>query len=668
MEYQSKTKKELIEEIKALQEKNLNLELLFGKDNVTEKEVREWKEAENALKESEERYRTLFYSANDAIFILDADGYFIEINPIATEHLGYTKEEFLQMNIADIDDPDYSILVKERIETIQNKGQLVFESRHVRKDGTKINVEISSRAIEYGGEPALLSIVRDITERKETEHSLKESERTLWATVNAVSDTLYLIKSNGAILTANKTTGMSLSRPVDEIIGKNIYNLLSGPIAKVRRSQFEEVIRTGKPSQIEDEWYGRWNEVNIYPVFEDNKVTRLAIYSRDVTERKLAEMALVKNERMMQTLVSNLPGMVYRCHNDRKRTMEYLSEGCMNVTGYEPSDLTKNAKLAFNEIIISDDREMVWSAIQNGVLSNKPYQMVYRIRTATGDLHWVWEKGNGILNESGELITLEGFITDISDRIKAEREIETKNKELEQIVYVTSHDLRSPLVNVQGYSKELGYSIDKLASAITPDIVSPETFEKIQPLIETDIPESLRYIENSIAKMDSLLHGLLRLSRSSRIPVKLEKLNMNELVAKVVSNFEYRIKTDKIQVEVSDLPMCKSDNILVNQVFSNLIDNALKYLSPHRAGKVKITGYKENRYSVYCIEDNGIGIAEEHIDKIFEIFYRLNPKSLSGEGLGLSIVQKIIGRLNGEIKVESEVDEGSKFFVFLSGI
>jgi len=190
---------------------------------------------------------------------------------------------------------------------------------------------------------------------------------------------------------------------------------------------------------------------------------------------------------------------------------------------------------------------------------------------------------------------------------------------------------------------------------------------RLQPILERDIPESMGYIENSITKMDTLLQGLLKLSRSGRIPLKLERIDMNALVGKVISDFEFRIKTNQVIVQISELPECKSDNALVNQVFSNLVDNALKYHSPEREGKLLISGYSENKRSFYCVEDNGIGIAKEHFEKVFEIFYRLNPKSTSGEGLGLSIVQKIIGRLNGEIRVESHPGVGSKFFITLPG-
>jgi signal transduction histidine kinase len=258
-------------------------------------------------------------------------------------------------------------------------------------------------------------------------------------------------------------------------------------------------------------------------------------------------------------------------------------------------------------------------------------------------------------------------------RKQAEQELEhlntelaRKNQELEQIVYVTSHDLRSPLVNVQGFSKELDYSLKELASAIQSESVPADIREKAASILEEDIPESMQYIRSSISKMDSLLSGLLKLSRLGRATIKIDKLDMNNLISNVVSNFEFQIKEAGVTLEISELPPCEGDIMQINQVFSNLLDNALKYLAPARPGIIRISGYKEKEQSVYCVEDNGIGIAPEHQEKIFEIFHQLNPAT-DGQGLGLTIVSRILDRHNGRVWVESKPDKGSKFFISLPG-
>ena len=168
--------------------------------------------------------------------------------------------------------------------------------------------------------------------------------------------------------------------------------------------------------------------------------------------------------------------------------------------------------------------------------------------------------------------------------------------------------------------------------------------------------------------MDSLLSGLLRLSRLGRAALTIKELDMNKLLSDIVETFEYKIKEKGITPQIGELPPCLGDETQINQVFSNLVDNSLKYLDPHRTGTIKISGRKENGQAVYYVEDNGIGIAEEHRDRIYEIFHRLNPEEGTGEGLGLSIARRILDRHAGKIWVESAPDKGSKFFVVLPTI
>jgi signal transduction histidine kinase len=129
---------------------------------------------------------------------------------------------------------------------------------------------------------------------------------------------------------------------------------------------------------------------------------------------------------------------------------------------------------------------------------------------------------------------------------------------------------------------------------------------------------------------------------------------------------EFQIKQSGASVRVGKLPSCAGDAIQINQVFSNLLDNALKYLDPSRPGVVEVSGHTENDRSIYVVRDNGIGMAREHQEKAFEIFHRLDPSRGEGEGLGLTIAQRILERQNGKIRVESALDKGSCFFVSLA--
>lgn len=245
-----------------------------------------------------------------------------------------------------------------------------------------------------------------------------------------------------------------------------------------------------------------------------------------------------------------------------------------------------------------------------------------------------------------------------------------KNKELEQVIYVTSHDLRSPLVNIQGFSQELGFSIQELARLLkTVDTITPELRERLSAILEEDIRESQDYIEASTTKMDGLLSGLLKLSRVDRMGSSLNSIDMNRMMKEIIKTSEFQLKEMGAIVRVGELAPCFGNEMQINQVFSNLLSNALKYRDPERPLRITVTSTVESHQDkdrvVYRVEDNGIGIPEQHQNRIFEIFHRLNPEDSEGEGLGLTIVSKILSKHHGGITLESEKGKGSTFFVTL---
>jgi PAS domain S-box-containing protein len=264
-----------------------------------------------------------------------------------------------------------------------------------------------------------------------------------------------------------------------------------------------------------------------------------------------------------------------------------------------------------------------------------------------------------------------GFIRDITERKRAEEKLASlaqtlveKNKELETIVYVASHDLRSPLVNIQGFSEELSQSCDQLRKLLRNELAT-KSKEEASHIVAVDVPEALGFIRAGVAKIDSLLAGLLRFSRLGRVALNIEPLKMRTMINDIVHAMEFQLKRAGARLEIGELPDCMGDSTQINQVFSNLLDNALKYLDPNRPGIISISGTLERGTVTYKVQDNGIGIAPQHQARVFEIFHRLNPSHSQGEGLGLTISQRIMERHGGKIWVESTPDVGTTFFVCL---
>ena len=251
--------------------------------------------------------------------------------------------------------------------------------------------------------------------------------------------------------------------------------------------------------------------------------------------------------------------------------------------------------------------------------------------------------------------------SDITEAKQVQQIIAAKNKELEQIVYVASHDLRSPLVNVDGYGREMEYSVAELREALEKKQDIGGVLEKTMP----DITDSLQHIRSSTRQMDVLLKGLLTLSRSGRAALQIEPLDVDAIVRDVVANMDYQIGEAGAEILIDTLPSCRGDIVQITQVFGNLVSNALKYLVPERPGRIRITGAVQSGRAVYCVEDNGCGIAPEHQEYIFELFHRLEPAKTEGEGLGLTIIRQILSRLDGEIWLTSEPGAGSRFYVSL---
>ncbi len=242
------------------------------------------------------------------------------------------------------------------------------------------------------------------------------------------------------------------------------------------------------------------------------------------------------------------------------------------------------------------------------------------------------------------------------------KQLRNKNDELQQIIYGISHDLRSPLINITGFSDELKDLSDTLKEELKakPDEIDKKNIDKI---LHEDFGSSIEFIQMGTKKIDELLNGLLKLARLGYFKPTIEKQDMNNLLNSVLSSFSYLSKENKIDIVVEKLPDCLADKNTISQLFSNLVGNAIKYSDSERESFIKISGHHENDNSVYIIEDNGIGMGEKDLSKIFDIFYRARKSKKDGYGLGLAIVKRIIELHKGEIRVESEIGKGSKFYI-----
>ena len=293
-----------------------------------------------------------------------------------------------------------------------------------------------------------------------------------------------------------------------------------------------------------------------------------------------------------------------------------------------------------------DSRSRIWEI---GELSGSFAHMAEMLRVMISDLKMEIEERQ---RAEGELAVLN-------------RKLQEKNRELEQVVYAASHDLRSPLVNIDGYGRELEFIIESLDRVLTEKDASEEKIRQALSSASTELAASLNYIRSGTLQMDSLLKGLLKLSRAGRVGLDIVPLDMNEIVSGIVSAMAFQINEADVEVDLGDLPPCLGDPVQVGSVFSNILGNALKYLDSQRRGKISVRGWVEKNMSHYRVFDNGVGIALDQQERIFGLFVRLDRSGTEGDGIGLTLARNVLGRMNGEIRVESVPGKGSSFYVTL---
>ncbi|WGS17574.1 MULTISPECIES: CHASE3 domain-containing protein [unclassified Bradyrhizobium] len=254
------------------------------------------------------------------------------------------------------------------------------------------------------------------------------------------------------------------------------------------------------------------------------------------------------------------------------------------------------------------------------------------------------------------------------------------NEEIQRFAYIVSHDLRSPLVNIMGFTSELeelrGDIFRRIAtlnrSASLASAMPDDATDTAEPELEgsdkqlsDDFSESLGFIKSSIAKMDRLITAILNLTREGRREFKPEPIDVRELIDGIVKTVAHQAAESNTTVEIGSLPDIVSDRLAIEQIFSNLIDNALKYLRDGVPGEITIEGRTKLGFAIYEIADNGRGIDPKDHQRIFELFRRAGTQDKPGQGIGLAHVRALVRRLGGTMSVASELHSGSTFTITL---
>ena len=632
------------------------------------------KKYEDDLRKSEELFRLLTENAQDVIYKLDIiNKSFDYISPSIEKLTGYPQSDFYKS--VDICEQIFSDEYMNFFNDLKNqfsegKIALTYEYKIITKDKKMKWIHQSNSPImdTNGKIVALEAVLRDITDLK---NALLEKDLYF----NYSLDMFAIAGMDGYLKEINpmwsKILGWSdeelLSKPwIEYVHSDDIENTLN---AGKQLGEGKKVIQFDNRYLCKDGSY-RWISWNSYPDVDSKKIFAVA---RDITDRKDIEKQIKDSEERLSFAMSATSDAIWDL--DLVSQKNYFSPRFFTILDYEPNEFYPSFDNWFN-LIHPDDKERIRKIINEHIDDKiKSFEIEFREKTKFGEWKWILARGKIVSrDENGKALRIVGTHTDITDRKRHEEERERllnelsiKNKELESIIYVTSHDLRSPLVNIAGFSTEVKRSIKDVENKIEDLDISSEDINAIKNIFNNDISNFFPFIDRSIEKMDALIKGLLKYSRIGIVELNKENVDINELIDNILKTLNYEIKSNNVVVKVDKLENCVCDRDLINQVFTNLISNSIKYLSAKKSGLIKIHSFNTNEKNItYIIEDNGIGIAPEHNKKIFHLFHRLNPEDgKKGEGLGLSIVKKVVELHHGKIWVESSLNKGSKFYVQL---
>ncbi len=465
------------------------------------------------------------------------------------------------------------------------------------------------------------------------------------------------------------STAEAVGRPISIIIPDDRLVEEAGIIERIKKGErvdkYETVRRRSDGGLVEI-------AVTVSPVRDaQGRITGASKIARDISVQKRFDREMVAALTELRDIKAAIDVHSIVAITDAAGRITYVNEKFCAISKYGREELLGQDHRIINSGYHPKEffRDL-WATIGSGAV----WHGEIKNRAKDGSLYWVETTIFPRMSEKGKPTQYIAIRTDITQRKADEIELQRsaqelleKNRELETIVYTVSHDLRSPLVNVQGFGRQLSRACERVRSSIFGPEKGTIPPEEVKQAVETTIPQALRFINAGATKMDLLLAGLLRYSRMGRITLNIVPLEMNGLLAEIVAAMRYQLNEAKADVRVEPLPGCLGDAVHTSQVFANLLENALKYRDRSRQLQVTVSGVVRDGLAVYSVADNGIGIAPEHQGKIFEIFHRLDPSAAGGEGLGLTIAQRVLERQRGKIWIESKEGSGSTFFVSLPG-
>ncbi len=514
----------------------------------------------------------------------------------------------------------------------------------------------------------ILTIGIDITERRRVEQQVEEQRKLLENTLESLTHPFYVVDAEDFSIKVANSAARRLGKGGESTCHALTHRRDTPCDSKEHPCPMVQVKQTGRPTVVEHIHFDADNkprivEVHGYPVFDaDGNVIQMIEYSLDITKRKEFEEQLKQSEERIRSMVSNVPGVVYRCLMDDDWTMLFISDEIRNLSGYPAEDfLGEDPVRTFASIMHPEDVKPVALNARRAVEARKPFTNDYRVISRDGETRWVFARGQATYDEDGTPLHLDGTIFDVSDKKEMEFELEdakdaaeAANRAKSAFLANMSHELRTPMNAIIGYSEMLAEEAeDDGLDAMIPDL------EKI----------------NSAGKhLLALINDILDLSKieAGRVDLYLERFELAQMLTEAVSTVNPLITKNNNELVTefdSDLGQIRADLTKLRQALFNLLSNAAKFT---KEGTVTLAAERQRRddgdWVLLSVSDTGIGIPADKLDHVFEEFSQADDsttRNFGGTGLGLPISRRFCQMMGGDITITSELGKGSTFTIEL---
>lgn len=542
------------------------------------------RKAERALRESEERLRLILDVCPDLVGWIGTSGELVFANAAHLPALGFEPAELVGTNMLDLVHPEDMTDVTEgmtrlaRGEPTRRDGAVV---RFRRADGLWAPLEMRARVLRdaEGKTTGIVVVSRDVSERLAHEEAIREAAAFRDLVMESATNAIYALDLEGRFTFVNHRTTEITGFPEEEMIGQPFSELFEPePLALVTEQFAKAAVHGERVKEFEVELRQKDGShvvitFSIAPLLKDGAITGVVGTAEDITARKRATEALQERERALTTLMANLPGAAYRCKNDPNWPFEFISDGCFALTGYPASDFLRPGGLTVVALTNPADQERLWKEVQAAVGRHQPFELNYRISTAWGEERRVWERGQGVFDDNGELLALEGFIMDVTERERALAMVHQSEERYRRLVEM------SPNAIVVHQAGTIGYANAEALRLLGTDSQGAVIGRSLTDFID---PGELEHAREAANKQDDTNAAVF-------VEVQVKRLDGSPLDVELSSGpamFEGKLATQTVVRDVSERKRAEEALRQSEERYRRLIEVSPVAMVVHDGGSV----------------------------------------------------------------------------------